>query len=120
MCCVKSLAVQVRYLLQLLYTLHHPWLLDCPFAISLSANDGLVSRERIMSSHILSRGVARFAAQLGALTALLGALLGGAFGQEVAPAPETEGVEVLTRGVVHEAFAEVVTDPRPGLIVPKR
>src|SRR5687767_13039754 len=31
-----------------------------------------------------------------------------------------EGMEVLTRGVVHEAFAEVVTDPKPGLVVSKR
>ena len=26
----------------------------------------------------------------------------------------------MTRGVVHEAFAEVVTDPRPGLVVSKK
>lgn len=39
---------------------------------------------------------------------------------DFAPAPATEGVEVLTRGVVHEAFAEVVTDPKPGLIVSKK
>ncbi|MCE9526072.1 MAG: hypothetical protein K8R36_08460 [Planctomycetales bacterium] len=32
-------------------------------------------------------------------------------------APATEGMEVMTRGVVHEAFAEVVTDPKPGLVV---
>ena len=38
--------------------------------------------------------------------------------QEVAPAPTQEGVEVLTRGPVHEAFAEPVTfDPTPGLVV---
>ena len=31
-----------------------------------------------------------------------------------------EGVEVLTRGPVHEAFAETVTfDPEPGIVVPK-
>jgi hypothetical protein len=31
-----------------------------------------------------------------------------------------EGIEVLTRGPVHEAFAETITfDPEPGLIVPK-
>src|SRR4051812_10323958 len=35
-------------------------------------------------------------------------------------APEPEGVQVLTRGPVHEAFAELVAyDPRPGIIVPK-
>jgi hypothetical protein len=39
---------------------------------------------------------------------------------DFAPAPMTEGVEVLTRGIVHEAFAEVVTDPKPGLIVGKK
>ncbi len=38
----------------------------------------------------------------------------------VAPAPTPEGMEVLTRGIVHEAFAEVVTDPKPGLVVSKR
>ena len=32
-----------------------------------------------------------------------------------------EGVQVLTRGPVHEAFAETVTfDPEPGIVVPKR
>ena len=36
------------------------------------------------------------------------------------PPPATEGVEVMTRGVIHEAFAEVVSDPKPGLIVSKR
>ncbi len=31
-----------------------------------------------------------------------------------------EGVQVLTRGLVHEAFAETVTfDPQPGIVVPK-
>ena len=31
-----------------------------------------------------------------------------------------EGVQVLTRGPVHEAFAETVTfDPKPGMVVPK-
>src|SRR5581483_1636341 len=35
-------------------------------------------------------------------------------------APEPQGVEVLTRGPVHEAFAEpVVFDPQPRPIVPK-
>lgn len=36
------------------------------------------------------------------------------------PLPVTEGVEVMTRGVIHEAFAEVASDPKPGLIVSKR
>ena len=39
---------------------------------------------------------------------------------DFAPPPAAEGVEVMTRGVIHEAFAEVVTDPKPGLIVSKR
>src|SRR6185503_2341386 len=36
-------------------------------------------------------------------------------------APDSEqGVEVLTRGPVHEAFAETVTfDPQPGIVAPK-
>lgn len=37
-----------------------------------------------------------------------------------APAVVEDGVEVLTRGPVHEAFAETVTfDPEPGIITPK-
>ena len=36
------------------------------------------------------------------------------------PADVEEGVQVLTRGPVHEAFAETVTfDPEPGIVVPK-
>jgi hypothetical protein len=34
--------------------------------------------------------------------------------------PEPEGVEILTRGPIHEAFAEpVVFDPKPGALAPK-
>ena len=41
------------------------------------------------------------------------------FAQPV-PADAEEGVQVLTRGPVHEAFAETVTyDPEPGIVVPK-
>jgi hypothetical protein len=37
-----------------------------------------------------------------------------------APADAEEGVQVLTRGPVHEAFAETVSfDPEPGIVVPK-
>jgi hypothetical protein len=37
-----------------------------------------------------------------------------------APAVAEDGVQVLTRGPVHEAFAETVTfDPEPGIVVPK-
>lgn len=43
----------------------------------------------------------------------------GVFAQ-AAPAGAEEGVQVLTRGPVHEAFAETVTfDPEPGIVVPK-
>src|SRR5512141_2608794 len=36
------------------------------------------------------------------------------------PAEVGAGVEVLTRGPVHEAFAETITfDPQPGIVVPK-
>ena len=36
------------------------------------------------------------------------------------PADAEQGVQVLTRGPVHEAFAETVTyDPEPGIVVPK-
>ena len=36
------------------------------------------------------------------------------------PAGAEQGVQVLTRGPVHEAFAETVTfDPEPGIVVPK-
>jgi len=37
-----------------------------------------------------------------------------------APAAADDGAQVLTRGPVHEAFAETVTfDPQPGVVVPK-
>lgn len=39
---------------------------------------------------------------------------------EAAAEPAADGVEVLTRGPVHEAFAETVSfDPQPGVVVPK-
>ncbi len=39
--------------------------------------------------------------------------------QQVSPARQ-DGMEVLTRGPVHEAFAETITfDPEPGIVVPK-
>ena len=56
------------------------------------------------------------------LTALL-AIGTTAWSQQVAqqqPAAGQNGVEVLTRGPVHEAFAETITfDPEPGIVVPK-
>jgi len=40
--------------------------------------------------------------------------------EQPGPADAQEGVEVLTRGPVHEAFAETVSfDPRPGIVVAK-
>ncbi len=54
------------------------------------------------------------------------AALGASFGLNKAIAAQPgrsdaeEGVQVLTRGPVHEAFAETVTfDPEPGIVVPK-
>ena len=39
--------------------------------------------------------------------------------QQASPAGQN-GVEVLTRGPVHEAFAETITfDPEPGIVAPK-
>ena len=54
------------------------------------------------------------------LMALLAVFLGvlGAWGQS--PAPDASGIQVLTRGPVHEAFAGVVTfNPEPGVVVSK-
>ena len=54
------------------------------------------------------------------------AALGTGFGLDNAIAAQPgradaeEGLQVLTRGPVHEAFAETVTfDPEPGIVVPK-
>lgn len=38
--------------------------------------------------------------------------------QEIPPVGDSTDVEVLTRGPVHEAFAEVAGEPQPGLVVP--
>jgi WXXGXW repeat (2 copies) len=46
--------------------------------------------------------------------------LNNAIALQRGPPGAEEGVEVLTRGPVHEAFAETVTfDPEPGLVAPK-
>ena len=58
-----------------------------------------------------------------AALAALGTNLGfqKAFAAPPAPAAANEGAQVLTRGPVHEAFAETVTfDPQPGMASPKR
>ena len=61
-----------------------------------------------------------------AALAALGTNLGCGKANSAVPPPPTaaapeEGVHVLTRGPVHEAFAEAVTfDPLPGIVAPKR
>ena len=71
--------------------------------------------------------ISKLSVALGAILAAgLGFSAAGSQAQPIAPAPADavapaiEGAEVMTRGVVHEAFAEVVTEPKPGLIVSKR
>ena len=60
----------------------------------------------------------RLVAALAALGINLG--LHNAIAAQVGPADAGEGVQVLTRGPVHEAFAKTVTfDPEPGIVVPK-
>jgi hypothetical protein len=54
------------------------------------------------------------------LTFSIAAGLNNAAALQQGPPSGQQGIEVLTRGPVHEAFAETVTfDPEPGLIVPK-
>ncbi|MBN2023308.1 MAG: YXWGXW repeat-containing protein [Pirellulales bacterium] len=57
----------------------------------------------------------------GALLALgLSFGLNGTLFAQAGPADAEQGVQVLTRGPVHEAFAETVTfDPEPGVVTPK-
>jgi hypothetical protein len=62
--------------------------------------------------------------RLSALAVLVGCIIAGWSGSAAAqPVPDAgpgAGVQVLTRGPVHEAFAEpVIYDPRPGPVVPK-
>ncbi len=60
----------------------------------------------------------RIAAALLALGVPLG--LNCAYADEPAAPAAQQGVEILTRGPVHEAFAETVTfDPQPGIKVAK-
>jgi hypothetical protein len=58
------------------------------------------------------------------VAALLAISFAAAFNNAAAlqqePSDGQQGVEVLTRGPIHEAFAETVTfDPQPGLVAPK-
>ena len=63
-------------------------------------------------------GIKCMIATVAALVTNLG--LYKAFAAPPAPAPADAGVQVLTRGPVHEAFAETVTyNPEPGIIAPK-
>ncbi len=57
-----------------------------------------------------------------AALATLGAIVGLHKATAVPPGPTdaADGIQVLTRGPVHEAFAETVTfDPQPGIVAPK-
>ncbi len=68
--------------------------------------------------------------RVASLAAVIPLSLTSVVAQEIGPAPAgavpadfsavPDGMEILTRGVVHEAFAEVVTDPKPGLVVSKQ
>ena len=52
------------------------------------------------------------------LTTTIG--LGQHIAAQSAPSAGQDGVEVLTRGPVHEAFAETITfDPEPGIVAPE-
>ena len=54
------------------------------------------------------------------LTFSIAAGLNNAAALQQGPPNGQQGIEVLTRGPVHEAFAETVTfDPEPGIVVPK-
>jgi hypothetical protein len=69
-----------------------------------------------MNGHLISKGYL--------VTALVAVALGWGLGKTVVAqewSSEVDGgMQVLTRGPVHEAFAETVTfDPEPGVVVPK-
>jgi hypothetical protein len=60
------------------------------------------------------------------MVAIVGVAIGqgiiapSSLGQDPAPADAQQGVEVLTRGPVHEAFAETISfDPQPGVVIHK-
>ena len=58
-------------------------------------------------------------ASWGVIAALLAISFTAAF-KHAAALQHQEGIEVLTRAPVHEAFAEIVSfDPQPGFIAPK-
>jgi len=82
----------------------------------LAAVCGALASGRI-ARHVAA-GVICMVAALVAVGTNLG--LHKAIGAQPGPADPEEGVQVLTRGPVHEAFAETVTfDPEPGIVVPK-
>ncbi len=67
-----------------------------------------------------SRHFFRFCRVAALATLIAGFGLGQAMAAPLDAADGQEGVEVLTRGPVHEAFAETVTfDPEPGIVAPK-
>lgn len=67
-------------------------------------------------------------ATVAAVAWTLAGAVASTYAQEAPPAVEapppggadTEGAEVLTRGPIHEAYAEPVTDPKPTMIVSKK
>jgi hypothetical protein len=69
-----------------------------------------------MSVHPAIRGVWSFVFSI----LLLGSLSVSQAQEELPPEIDSDGVQTLTRGPVHEAFASpTVADPKPGLVVPK-
>lgn len=69
-----------------------------------------------MTIHPVVRGVWSFAFSV----VLLSSLAVAQAQEELPPEIDSDGVQTLTRGPVHEAFASpTVADPKPGLVVPK-
>jgi hypothetical protein len=66
------------------------------------------------------RRICRYCRVTALATLVAGFGLNNAIAAPPSPADGQQGVEVLTRGPVHEAFAETVTfDPEPGIVAPK-
>ncbi|MEX0977520.1 MAG: hypothetical protein WDZ48_01630 [Pirellulales bacterium] len=80
------------------------------------SNESPFTRDEIMNVPRITRW--RIVAALLALSAAPG--LNNVIALQPGPAGPEQGMEVLTRGPVHEAFAETVTfNPQPGIVVPK-